>query len=86
MKKTSLMANAKKDKASDHDVIAGLLAKEPEKDFTYKEIAREVGWWDDPNRASRRMAELVRKARIIENQVRTCFVAKSKCTAYKIKN
>jgi len=84
MKSTSLEALAKKDKATDHDLIVSALKKYPEKDFTYKEIAREVGWWDDPNRASRRMAELVRKKRVLISKVRKCFIANSNCTAYKI--
>jgi hypothetical protein len=85
MKATSLLANAKKDKTSDQKIIVNLLSQQPLKDFTYKEICREVGWWDDPNRASRRMAELVRLNLITEERVRPCFIAKSKCTAYKIK-
>lgn len=86
MKETSKLANAKKDKATDQELIVGLLAKNPEKDFTYKEIARGLAWWEDPNRASRRMLELVRMQKIKEMQPRMCFIAKNKCTAYKINN
>jgi len=81
---TSREAHEKKDKASDWDLIVSILKKEPEKDFTYKEIARQAGWWNDPNRASRRMAELVRKKRVLISKVRKCFIANSNCTAYKI--
>ena len=84
MKKTSLEALAKKNKATDHDLIVSILKKEPEKDFTYKEIARQAGWWNDPNRASRRMAELVRMKKVLISKVRKCFIANSNCTAYKI--
>lgn len=83
-KATSLEALAKKDKATDWELIVSILKKEPEKDFTYKEIARQAGWWNDPNRASRRMVELVRMKRVLISKVRKCFIANSNCTAYKI--
>lgn len=86
MKETSKLANVKKDKATDQELIVGLLAKNPEKDFTYKEIARGLAWWDDPNRASRRMKELVTLKKIKELDPRMCFIAKSKCTVYQILN
>jgi hypothetical protein len=55
------------------------------KPLTYCEIALWLGW-GNPNKASRRMAEMVRVGLIEENDPRICSIAGTRCTTYVIKN
>jgi DNA-binding Lrp family transcriptional regulator len=64
---------------TDQDKILSVLKKnEP---LTYNEIAWRLGWFN-PNKASRRMPELVRLGKALKKGVKRCSRAKSNCTAY----
>lgn len=78
---TSLEAYQKKKPTikTDHDKILSVMSKT--KDLTYNEIAWRLGWFN-PNKASRRMSELLRLGKIKVSQIRKCTKAKSHCKSY----
>jgi hypothetical protein len=86
MNANSLSANLLKDKKRDRDVIATFLKSNPAKGFTPKEIANALGWWGDPNKAYRRMAELVSLKIVDVKGSRKCFIGGRTCTEYIYKN
>ena len=64
---------------TDHQLILSKLCKN--KGFTYNEIAQMLGW-KNPNKASRRLPELVRLGLVEVKGVRRCMVAESNCRTY----
>ena len=64
---------------TDHDKILSVLKKD--KSMTYNEIAWYLGWFN-PNKASRRIPELVRLGKVKLKEVRICKRAGSNCNAY----
>ena len=64
---------------TDHQLILSKLCKN--KGFTYNEIAQMLGWLN-PNKASRRLPELVRLGLVKVKDVRRCMVAQTNCRTY----
>ena len=81
MQTTSLQAfeNKKPTIKTDQDKILSVLSKQ--NPLTYNEIAWRLGWFN-PNKASRRLPELLRLHKIAKKGVKMCTRAKSNCSAY----
>lgn len=82
---------------TDQELILAVLSNE--KAMTYNEIAKavriklyndkntfSVQSWVNPNKASRRMLELIRLKKVIPGEVRKCTIAKSNCKTYLLKS
>ena len=76
--------NALNFKEKHHAKIVNVLS-EVQRDLTYKEIAKYLGW-SDPNKVSRRLKELREQGKITIKEVRKCTIAKSKCSSYILCN
>ena len=81
MQATSLEAyrNMQPKIKTDHDKILDTLSRT--NPLTYNEIAWRLGWFN-PNKASRRLPELLRLGKVIKTGVKMCSRAKSNCSAY----
>ena len=88
MKTTSIEARINKIKSgtimTDQAQIYNLFELFPYRDFTYCEISQSLKW-QNPNKASRRLKEMVDLGLIEENEIRMCKVADSRCTAYRLR-
>ena len=83
---TSLIANANAEKTvkpNDKQAILNVLSK-CSTSQTYAEIAFLCGWWHNPNKASRRLKELLHAELIVKGENRICTQMKSLCSTYKI--
>ena len=83
IQETSRIANEnfKPKRQTDYDKILSVM--ESEINYTYNEIAVKLGW-NNPNKVSRRMAELERKNEVKTQPNRLCKVARSLCKTYLI--
>ena len=83
---TSLIANANAEKTvkpNDKLQILKALSK-CSISLTYTEIAFICGWVYNPNKASRRLPELLREGKITKCDNRICTQVNSLCSTYKI--
>jgi len=68
---------------NDHEAILAVLSVNS--DLTYKEIGKLLRWTQfDPNKVSRRMAELVRADKVEISGTRICSIGKRTCSTYRL--
>ena len=81
MNPTSLQAyeNIKPRIPKDHLAILSVLSYN--KDMTYHEIAKALNW-GNPNKAGRRMSELLLKELVKSGEIRKCSIAGTNCNTY----
>jgi len=67
---------------NDHECILAVLSVNS--NLTYCEIAKLLNW-HNPNKASRRMKELIQLEKVEKSGTKICPIANSLCTTYKLK-